>query len=157
MSLVVVTGALVFFASCGGDDPKPTEQQVQLDKLKKTWTLVTPNGAKLGTTDRTGDFTGFSLTIAGTFNSSSPNSPTNATLTVSGTRPDPSPWPGTSQWEFMSISGNTGKIKRSADNIEITYAISSNGRLTLVFECTACNHQGSRTMAVNGVWTFEME
>jgi hypothetical protein len=159
MSLAVVAGALVFFASCGSDDPKPTDQQVQLDKLKKTWTIVTPIGAKLGDDNRTDEFPGFTLTISGNYNSSSPNTPSNATLTVGGGRPEIGPWPSTSGWEFVNISGNMGTIKRTIDDINITYSILTNGRLLLVFECPigVCDYEPSRVKKVDGVWTFEMQ
>lgn len=156
-SLMVVAGALIFFSNCGGSDPKDPVQKTQLSKLSKTWTIVS---AQLGSTIRTPDFQSpnFTLTISGTFNSSNPNGP--YTYTVSGKRPDPSPWPDGGQWEFaVNGSGDSGTIVRKdpGGDLTISYVILSNGNLSLTFECEDCNFAGSKTEEVNGVWTFVLQ
>lgn len=129
-SLMIVAGALVFLSNCGGDDPKDPAQKVQLEKLSTTWNIVS---ATLDGTTRTADFTGFTLTISGTFNSNDPDGPYN--YSVSGTRPTPSPWPASGQWEFAVLgTGDTGTLLRS-DGVDVTYSISSNNQLTLSFAC----------------------
>jgi hypothetical protein len=158
-SLVIVAGALVFFSNCGGDDPKPSKEEQQFNKLKKAWTIVATNGASLSqggvAVDRTADFTGFTLSITGTFNSNNPDGPYN--YTVSGDRPTPSPWPESGTWEFAIIgTGDNGTLLRS-DGIDILYSIASNGQLTLSFECENCTYDGSRTEEVNGTWTFVLQ
>lgn len=151
-SLMIVAGALVFFSNCGGDDPKDPAQKVQLEKLSTTWNIVS---ATLDGTPRTADFTGFTLTISGTFNSNDPDGPYN--YSVSGTRPTPSPWPASGQWEFAVLgTGDTGTLLRS-DGVDFTYSISSNNQLTLTFECEDCDYAGSRTEEVNGTWVFVLD
>jgi hypothetical protein len=151
-SLMIVAGALVFFSNCGGDDPKDPAQKVQLEKLSTTWNIVS---ATLDGTPRTADFTDFTLTISGTFNSNDPDGPYN--YSVAGTRPTPSPWPASGQWDFAAIgTGDTGSILRS-DGVPVTYSIASNGQLTLTFECIDCDYAGSRTEEVNGNWIFVLD
>jgi hypothetical protein len=158
-AIAIVTSALLSFSNCGSDEPKPSSQEVQLRKLTKTWTIVTINGARLGTTDRTTDFLGpsnFTLTFSGSYNSSNPDGPYD--FSVSGPRPTPGPWPVNGKWKFETISENTGTITRTtsdgSDGTLLNYTISSSGQLTLVFECNGCNYPGSRTEQVDGIWTF---
>jgi hypothetical protein len=165
-SLVIVAGALVFFSNCGGDDPKPSKEEQQFNKLKKTWTIVATNGASLSqggaAVDRTADFTGFTLNLsANTFDKNSPSGPYD--FSVSGTRPTPSPWPSNGEWSIAVVgTGDTGSLLRTdadgvSNPISIAYNISSNGQLTLTFECEDCDYSGSRTEEVNGVWTFILQ
>lgn len=165
-SLLIVAGALVFFSNCGGDDPKPSKEEQQFNKLKKEWTMLTSNGASLSqngsTVDRTLDFTGFKLNLsANTFNKNAPAGPYN--FTVSGTRPNPSPWPNSGKWSIAVVgAGDTGSLLRTdadgvSNPISITYNINSNGQLTLTFECDDCDYAGSRTEEVNGLWTFVLQ
>ncbi|WKZ58521.1 MAG: hypothetical protein QY309_11650 [Cyclobacteriaceae bacterium] len=151
-SLMIVAGALVFLSNCGGDDPKDPAQKVQLEKLSTTWNIVS---ATLDGTTRTADFTGFTLTISGTFNSNDPDGPYN--YSVSGTRPTPSPWPASGQWEFAVLgTGDTGTLLRS-DGVDVTYSISSNNQLTLSFACVECDYAGSRVEEVIGDWVFVLD
>lgn len=151
-SLMIVAGALVFFSNCGGDDPKPTAEEVQLGKLSSTWNIVS---ATLDGTTRTTDFTEFTLTISGTFNTTNPTGPYN--YSVSGSRPTPSPWPANGQWSFATVgTGDTGSFLRS-DDVPITYSIASNGQLTLTFDCEDCDYAGNRTKEVNGTWVFVLD
>ena len=152
VSLMIVAGALVFFSSCGGDDPKDPAQKVQLQKLSTTWNIVS---ATLDGTPRTDDFTGFTLAMSGTFNSNDPDGPYN--YSVNGTRPTPSPWPASGQWEFAILgTGDAGTLLRS-DGVNISYSIASNGQLTLSFKCLECDYAGSRTEEVNGDWVFVLD
>lgn len=155
-SLLILAGAAVFFSNCGGDDPKDPAQKVQLEKLSATWNIVS---VTLEGQDRISDFTDFTLTISGTFNSNDPDGPYN--YSVSGTRPTPSPWPASGQWEFaITGTGDSGSIVRTPDSVPISYTLNSNGELTLTFNCPdgVCeDHAGSRNEEVGGDWIFVLE
>ncbi len=154
LSLLTIASLALFFANCGGgSDGGSSKEKTQLKKLSKTWSLATaPNSAKLGSDDRTADFTGFTLEITGTYNSDSPEGPYN--YEVGGSRPDPSPWPASGTWEFANISsGNEGNLVRE-DDVVMHYKINSSGQLVLNVQCLACDYEGARTSEVNGDWTF---
>lgn len=158
LSFLVLSASIITFTHCDDNGPGKTLEQKQLDKLKKTWNIVS---ATLDSDTRTGDFTGFSLTIGGTFNSSNPKGP--YTFSVSGTRPTPSPWPASGSWFFggdaesqLIRDENTNGTADGSD-LAMTYFIDSTGKLNLTFTCTACNYPGSRVELVNGTWTFVLQ
>ncbi|MBL7841729.1 MAG: hypothetical protein JNJ75_16410 [Cyclobacteriaceae bacterium] len=154
LSLVTVASLALFFANCGGDGGGGSaKEKTQLKKLSGTWEIVS---ADLDGDDRTADFTNFKLTIGGTYNSDTPEGPYS--FSVSGSRPDPSPWPASGTWTFANISGNEGNLLRD-DDVPMHYKITSNGQLTLEVECAACDYPGSgaRTFEVNGPWTFVLD
>lgn len=145
-TLLAIAGLTVFFAACKRNNPGPeSAEKQQLDKLSKTWNIVS---ATLDGTDRTADFSNFQLEITGTFPSTSDKGPYN--FQVSGSRPTPSPWPETGTWSFGDDA--TSQIIRN-DDISILYSIDNN-ELTLQFACVSCNYSGARTSAVNGDWQF---
>jgi len=150
VSLTIVASALVFLSNCGDDDPKKTDQQIQLEKLSKTWNIVS---ASLDGTNRTADFTNFKLTIGGTYNSTNPNGPYS--YSVTGSRPTPSPWDANGTWSFVNTgTTDTGSLLRN-DGVPMIYTISSSGQLTISdLICSSCNYAGARTEQVNGTWTF---
>lgn len=153
LSLITVASLVLFFANCGGDSGGGSaKEKTQLKKLSGIWEIVS---ADLDGDDRTADFTNFTLTIGGTFNSDTPEGP--YTFSVSGSRPDPSPWPASGTWTFANISGNEGNLLREDDDVPIHYKIASNGQLTLNVECAACDYDGARTTEVNGTWTFVLD
>jgi len=158
LALLILAGATLTFTHCGDDGPGKTLEQKQFDKLKKTWTIVS---ATLDATNRTSDFTGFSITLGGTFNSTNPKGP--YTFSVSGTRPTPSPWPASGNWFFggdpesqLVRDENTNGTSDGSD-LAITYFIDSTGKLSLTFTCSGCNYPGSRVNLVDGVWTFVLQ
>lgn len=153
LSLITVASLVLFFANCGGDGGGGSaKEKTQLKKLSGTWEIVS---ADLDGDDRTADFTNFTLTIGGTFNSDTPEGP--YTFSVSGSRPDPSPWPASGTWTFANISGNEGNLLRD-DDVPMHYRIASDGQLTLEVECAACDYDGAaRTTEVNGPWTFVLD
>lgn len=152
LSLITVASLVLFFANCGGDGGGGSaKEKTQLKKLSGIWEIVS---ADLDGDDRTADFTNFTLTIGGTFNSDTPEGP--YTFSVSGSRPDPSPWPASGTWTFANISGNEGNLLRD-DDVPMHYRIASNGQLTLEVECAACDYDGARATEVNGPWTFVLD
>lgn len=148
LSLIVVASAALFLMNCdsGGDDEKPAEE-VQLDKLKGSWTM---NSVDLDGTDRSSDFTNLVMTVSGTFSNS-----TNPTYNYSftGSRPNPSPWPAAGTWRFGS-NVNT-LILRLDDDQEINYTLATNDtQLTMEFTYAGDGFAGGRVGEVEGQWTF---
>lgn len=153
LSLVTVASLALFFANCGGSESGGSaKEKTQLKKLSGTWEILS---ADLQGDDRIDDFTGFTLTISGTYDSDSPEGPYN--YSVSGSRPDPSPWPASGTWTFASISGNEGNLLRGDDDVPMHYKFTSDGQLTLEIVCETCNYEGAKTNEVNGTWTFVLD
>lgn len=161
LSFVVLAVTLITFTHCDDDGNKKSPEQIQLDRLKRTWAMVPSGGATLDATDRTADFSGFTLTFGGTYNSSSPKGP--YTFSVSGTRPTPSPWPVSGNWFFggdaesQLIRDENANGTQDGADLAMTYFIDSSGNLTITFTCSGCNYPGSRVNLVDGVWTFVLQ
>lgn len=152
VSLAVIACVLMVFSNCGSDGAATPPEKIQLEKLSKTWTLT---NATLGGAPRFADFTGFNLTISGSFNKTTPEGPYN--YSVTGSRPTPSPWAANGTWSFSNIgSGDTGSLLRN-DGVPMVYAISSGGQLTisdLICDKIICNYPGARAGQVEGNWVF---
>lgn len=165
-SLLVITLTSITLIHCGGGGggSSPAEQ-IHLQQLSGTWTL---DDVALGTEDKNGEFSNFTLNISGTFNANNPEGPYQ--FAVSGNHQDPSPWPlaaecgGTCTWEFASVPTTTngvysGTIIRIADSKTLVYSISSTGTLTLELTCGDgdCQYEGNpaRVGSVEGNWVFE--
>jgi len=153
LSLLLIASLTLFFANCGGDDPKAAPEEEQLDKLSQTWDIVS---ADLDGTDRTADFANFDLIISGSFDSDNPEGPYD--YDVTGSRPTPSPWPDAANgnggtWTFAATpDGDSGLIVRD-DGIGMGYEIVG-GQLTVTFNFTGAGYAGARTAQVEGDWTF---
>ncbi|GIV36052.1 MAG: hypothetical protein KatS3mg032_0431 [Cyclobacteriaceae bacterium] len=151
--LMVLAVLVLTLSHCGKDNPAPPAEQVQLDKLKKTWNLVSVTLDGADKKAPAGQIqTSFALTISGTFNTANPKGPYN--FTVTGTEA-PSPWPPSGTWLFGDDAES--QIIRQNDNVAITYSISPSGQLTLTFVCSGCNYPGARTETVDGNWVFVLE
>jgi hypothetical protein len=148
LSLTLLAGAALFYASCGGDDgDTKSDEEIQLDALNKSWTL---SSATFDDTDiRTADFNGMILTLSGTFSPGATYS-----YSITGTTPTPSPWPRTGTWKF-GADVKTQMIRTSnSENLPMTYTLSGN-TLTIEFNCEACEFAGGgRVSSVNGDWKF---
>jgi hypothetical protein len=141
--------AVVTFSNCGGgSDPGPSAEETQLAALKKTWNIVS---AEQDGVERTSEFTNFTLTISGNFNSNSPKGP--YAFTIGGTYPEPSPWPNGTTWEFGS--NVTGELVRNpgTEDLAMEYTLTGN-TLEIRFECANCDYAGSRVASAQGPWTF---
>jgi hypothetical protein len=152
LSLLVLASLTLFFANCGGDDPKKAAEEEQLDKLSQTWDIVS---ADLDGTDRTADFANFDLIISGSFDPDEVNGDSDYPydFSVSGSRPTPNPWPASGTWEFSATpDGNSGMIERN-DGIGMFYSIDGND-LTITFNFSGTGYPGAKTAQVNGDWTF---
>ena len=145
--LSIIIGTVVLF-SCGGSDPKPTVQEVQLKKLAKTWTLtsVTLDGVNKKTST---EYNNFKLNLSGTYSSSAPDAEYN--YSVSG-RPQLGAWPASGKWKFSTSAPETSIIRdnASANELNITYALNGD-ELTITFTYSGDGFAG-RTSIVQGQW-----
>lgn len=148
---IVSVGALMLYSNCGGK--KKTErpiQEVQLEKLSKTWkvTAVTLDGV-----DKTADYktasSTFTLGITGTVGASS------FAYTATG-RPALSAWKSGGTWAFGTDPAT--QIVRDPDNaadkLDMTYSVTETTlQLTFTFNNANGGYPG-RTEVVNGQWVF---
>jgi len=149
LSVVVVASAGFYCLRCGekNTEPDPVEK-VQLAKLSDTWTIAS---VTLDNNSRISDFANFELTLAGTFNESSPNGPYQ--YMVSGSRPSNNPWPpagGT--WSF-GADASEDLVRHDDPDLSMNYTI-TNTELTLTFNYSGSGFIGGRTSQVSGNWEF---
>jgi|JI102314A1RNA_FD_contig_21_14370621_length_888_multi_18_in_0_out_0_2 hypothetical protein len=145
ISFLAVAAVLSTYMGCKPDDPSaPPIEDVQFDKLKKTWKIstVTFDGVS-----RTGDYTGFQLVLGGTKGTPPFSYNTSA-------RPALSPWKASGTWEFGSavetqIIRDKGVI---ADELAISYTVTES-TLTLTFDFDGEGY-AARTKEVQGPWVF---
>ena len=150
LSLLVLAMTATFYAGCKktDDDPK-TEEAKQLEKLVGDWNLVSAmdvNG------DRTGEFAALVLSLTGNY--SGEGKVYNYALT--GTRPNPSPWPINGTWKFGNPK--TTQILRDpggVNEIPMNYTVTETD-LTIVFTVPdgSTGWPGGRVESVTGEWTF---
>ena len=153
-TLPILAAALaISLVSCDKDDPKKkTDEQVQLEKLIGTWTIVS---AVNDGEDRTDAFNGFTLTLSGNY---AENNTYN--YSVTGQRPDPSPWwLETGTWKF-GANKLTELIRDPATNSEIdmNYQVTdTNLTLTFTLPDGAGLPGSGRIQSVAGPWVFQLE
>jgi hypothetical protein len=147
LSLAILVSTSSFYVGCDDDDggDKPQEE-VQLDKLKSTWTLQSANDG----TDRTTDYPGMTVTISGTF---SEGGTYNYTSSASDW-PSASPWKATDTWKFKAGSV-TSTLVRQSDLQEMNYSLSNSDKtLTISFNYQGEGFNNGRTHVVTGDWDF---
>jgi hypothetical protein len=149
LSLLILAAFATFYMSCdggGGDDQ--SEQQIQFNKLKGTWNVTEVTD---GTGER-GDFAGVQLSLG-----ASSNFAENGTYPyeMTGTLPNPSPWPKQGGlWEFGSDpSSDLIRDPGGVNELEMTYDVSDT-QLEITFFVSGDGWQGGRTQSVEGQWTF---
>jgi len=146
-SLSLLASAALFFSGCGGSHSgTDSPQKVQLAKLSNTWTLTS---AKLGTTDRTADFTGLALTISGTYSKDGDT----YTYSFTGPRPNPSPWPASGTWQFGANPATDLVRLDDEPDLAMNYTVSDT-QLTINFVYAGAGFAGSRVDQVAGDWSF---
>lgn len=150
LSLLILLVVTTFYVGCKkDDDEKETEEQVQLNKLKGVWNLVSANDG----TDRTGDFTNLKLTLEGNYVEGG-----TYNYSFTGTRPDPSPWPANGTWKF-GTNKSTEMIRdpNGTNEIAMTYQVTATD-LIISFNIPdgSSGWPGgtSRTTSVTGNWSF---
>jgi hypothetical protein len=148
LSLLVLSGLVVFFAGCDKENNKKKSQaEKQFDKLKSSWSLTSANDG----TDRTSDFPSLVLSVSGTF---AEDGEYNYAFT--GTRPNPSPWPADGTWKFGSDPASDIIRDPETDyELPMTYTVSET---TLEINFTIPDGDpgfpGGRVNSVSGDWTF---
>ena len=151
LSLLILVVISTFYMGCKkDDDDKKTEEQTQLEKLLGTWTVVSANDGD----DRTADFTDSTpmvLTLAGNY---AEGGTYNYSLT--GSRPDPSPWPASGTWKFgTNKQQDIIRDPNTGNEIPMTYSVTEN---ELIIEFTvpdgSAGWPGGRVGEVAGQWTF---
>lgn len=111
LSVLILAVVTVFYAGCkkkNGDED--TVEKKQLDKLIGDWTMQTANDGD----DRTADFDGLVLNITGNYVEGG-----TYNYSLTGTRPDPSPWPESGTWKF-GTNKMTDIIRDPGGTSEIT-------------------------------------
>lgn len=150
LTLLSIASIALFFANCGGgDDNETSSEKTQLGKLTGTWEIesATLTGGT-PTPDKTADYAGFTLTLAGTYDADNEDTyPYDFTTT---NRPDLSPWPASGNWGFGSNVKTT--VVRD-DGLGISYTISSDGNLTITYNYSGDGY-AAKTAEVEGTWTL---
>lgn len=149
LSLMILVLVTSFYMGCKDkDEDKKTVEQTQLEKLKGVWVIQTAtddNG------DRTADFANVTLTLGGTYAEGG-----TYQYSLTGTRPDPSPWPADGTWKF-GTNKTTDIIRDPNTNNEIpmSYTVSATD-LVLQFTVPdgSAGWPGGRGKSVTGGWTF---
>ncbi len=144
--MVALLGVLITYSNCGGSKtPAPSVQEVQLEKLAKTWKVT---GVTLDGVDKKTDYANFTLTVTGT-----PTATSYSYTTAS--RPALSPWKASGSWTFGTDPAT--QIIRDADNatdkLDLTYSVSDT-QLQLNFTFNGNGYANSRSEVVKGVWVF---
>ena len=141
--LLALSTTLLTYSSCDNTKPPtPTDEEVQLGKLSKTWkaTIV-----KKDNVVQTG-YTNFTLTLSGTVGA------TSFGYTTTG-RPALSPWPSSGSWKFdtdplTSIIRDDGTV----DKLNITYTV-TDATLEITFNFQGTGYAG-RVDNVKGQWVM---
>lgn len=141
---IAALGTLLTYSGCGPDPtPEPPVEEVQLGKLKTTWTV---SDVKLDGVSKTTDYTAFKLIIDGTVGQTSFN------YTTTG-RPSLSPWDSGGVWSFgTDPSTQIIRDPGTADELPISYSVTDT-QLSLTFTY-AGNGIAGRTSNVKGQWVF---
>lgn len=149
LSLLILAFITTFYTSCKKDDnDKQTQEEIQLNKLKAGWALAT---ATDDSGDRTGDFGGLVLTIAGTYVEGGIYE-----YSLTGTRPDPSPWPASGNWQFgTNKATDIIRDPGTTDEIPMTYSVTDT-QLIINFTIPdgSAGWPGGRIKSVKGNWSF---
>lgn len=149
--MLALLGLLITYSSCGGGggNEKPI-QEVQLEKLSKTWKLtgVTLDGASRNTEYSANAANAMTLTITG-----SPTATSYAYTTAN--RPSLSPWKASGTWAYGTDVAT--QIVRDPDNatdkLDITYSVTET-QLQMTFTFNGNGYANTREEVVKGVWVF---
>src|SRR5690606_12672103 len=121
-------------------------EQSYFERLATEWNLTS---ATLDDTDRTADFSNMQMAITGHFNGAGGT----YNFSLSGARPNPSPWPASGTWEFDTDPSS--QIIRLTDGQKITYTLANGDtQLTFEFNYQGAGYAGSRIQQVAGNWKF---
>lgn len=149
-SLLILIAFTTLYGCKKHNNEKKTEEQTQLEKLKASWQIQSASDAS---GDRTTDFDNMVLTLSGNYAEGGTYS-----YSLTGERPNPSPWPDSGTWQFGSPK--TSKIIRDPGDTgetEMSYSVTES-ELTIEFNIPE-NSDGwagsaGRVQSVTGSWTF---
>lgn len=141
-ALLAISALLLTYSGCkNSKPPAPSDEEVQLGKLSKTW--KNPS-VKKDNVDQTG-YTNFTLTLSGTTGSTS-------FAYVTAGRPPLSPWLSSGSWTFDTDPlTSVIRDKGTADELKMTYTV-TDATLQITF-----NFQGvgyARAGNVKGQWVM---
>ena len=140
LSTIVLFSVLLTVGCKKKSDPGPSDEQLQLDRIAKAWTVT---AAQLGSEDVTDGFTNFSITIND-----------NLGYNASGSTRDPQPWPSSGSFSFND--GDLNTLVRN-DGLEMTLNVNDEGTtMTLSFTFVEATHQSGRVEAIDGAWSFNL-
>jgi hypothetical protein len=147
----------ILIIGCGGDDnkKKKTEEELQLEKLKFSWTLdeAKLGGSAIADAAKFFNSSDVTLIISGTYAKDAEyNYTINATPAV-----DASPWPSTGKLKFGSPVATTLIRKATPDEDRtLNYAITNEGKtLTISFAYNGENYPNGRVSSTEGNWEFK--
>ena len=63
-SFITLFAAILVLNGCGGGDPEKSEEEVQLDKLRGTWTMTSVENDGV---DRSDEYPGMKITLSGSY------------------------------------------------------------------------------------------
>jgi len=148
LSLVILIVLGVYCIGCEKNTALESVEKVQLAKLANTWTV---SSVTLDNTSKLADFTDFKLTLAGTFNESTPRGPYQ--YSFAGKRPSNNPWPPTGgTWSFGGTPSED-LVRHDNPDLAIDYTVSDT-QLILTFTYLGDGYTGSRISQVSGNWVF---
>ena len=141
--LLAILAVLLTYSSCDKHKtPAPSDEEVQLGKLSKTWKATS---VKKDNVDQTG-YTNFTLTISGTAGAASFG------YAAAG-RPALSPWLSSGNWNFDTDPlTSIIRDKGTADELKITYTVTET-TLQLTYTFNAAGYAG-RVDNVKGSWVM---
>lgn len=142
----LILAGFAMLISCKDKPDGPTEEEVQLQKLTKTWNLTS---ASLDGADPGVDYSNFKLSLSGTVGA------TNFTYSTQG-RPIKSPWPGSGTWTFgQVVSSQVVRDPGTNDELPLNYSVSQDGNtLEITFTFTGEGYTAGRIDNVSGSWRF---
>ena len=140
--LLALSALLLTYSSCDNTKPPtPSDEEVQLGKLSKTWKATS---VKKDNVDQTG-YTNFTLTLSGTVGATSYGYATAG-------RPPLSPWLSSGNWTFDTDPlTSIIRDKGTADELKITYTVTETTlQITYNFQGTGYARVGN----VKGQWVM---
>jgi hypothetical protein len=146
-SFITLFAAILVLNGCGGGDPEKSEEEVQLDKLRGTWTMVSVENDGV---DRTDEYPGMKITLSGSYTEGG----TYSLSSQATTWPSLSPWNATDTWKFNSATPSS-LIVRVSDQVDMNYTLTnSDGQLRIEFDYSGAGFHNTRTASVSGNWVF---
>jgi hypothetical protein len=141
--------AILVLNGCGGDDPEKSEEEVQLDKLRGSWTMTSVENDGI---DRSEEYPGMKISLSGSYTE-------NGTYGLSSEVtdndwPSVSPWKAIDSWKFDTATPGSIVVRQS-DLTDLNYTLSnSDSQLRIEFSYAEDGFNNGRTASVGGNWVF---